>query len=153
MDSIITIHHSFPFISVATRSIYNMCTLKAKVMVLKRQLLELLRTLRRIPLHRRPGLVELSGPSSSSSSAEERRVYAHWSNDEEKMLMQLWAEHRDHLESREARKAREDIAEEIMNDKFDTKRTDKYQKKMKYLVDRYKQAKDWNSKQSGGNGI
>ena len=39
-----------------------------------------------------------------------------------------------------------------MNDKFGTKKTtDKYQKKMKYLVDRYKQAKDWNSKQSGGN--
>ena len=103
-----------------------------------------------------PGLVELSGPSSSSSSAEERRVYAHWSNDEEKMLMHyaLWAEHCDRLESKEARKAWEDIAEEIMNDKFDTKRTtDKYQKKMKYLVDRYKQAKDWNSKQSEGNGI
>ena len=31
-----------------------------------------------------------------------------------------------------------------INDKFGTK-------KMKYLVDRNKQAKDWNSKQSGGN--
>ena len=31
------------------------------------------------------------------------------------------------------------------------RKKDKYQKKMKYLVDRYKQAKDWNSKKSGGN--
>ena len=31
-----------------------------------------------------------------------------------------------------------------INDKFGTK-------KMKYLVDRNKQAKDWNSKHSGGN--
>ena len=40
-------------------------------------------------------LVELSGPSSSSSSAEERRVYARWSNDEEAMLLRLWAENFD----------------------------------------------------------
>ena len=67
------------------------------------------------------------------------------------MLLRLWAEHFDRLESREARKAWDDIAKK-MNDKFGTKKTtDKYQKKMKYLVDRYKQAKDWNSKQSGGN--
>ena len=46
------------------------------------------------------GAVELSGPSSSSSSAEERRVYARWSYDEEKMLLRLWAENFDRLESR-----------------------------------------------------
>ena len=34
-----------------------------------------------------PELVELSGPSSSPSSAEERRVYTRWSNDEETMLL------------------------------------------------------------------
>ena len=82
-----------------------------------------------------PELVELSRPSSSSSSGEERRVYARWSNDEENMLLRLWAENFDRLESREARKAWDDIANK-MNDKFGTKKTtDKYQKKMKYLVD------------------
>ena len=51
----------------------------------------------------------------------------------------------------EARKARDKIAKK-MNDKFGTKKTtDKYQKRMKYLVGRFTQAKDWNSKQSGGN--
>ena len=39
VDFIITIHHSSPFISVPMQSIHNMCTLKAKVVVLKRQLL------------------------------------------------------------------------------------------------------------------
>ena len=39
--------------------------------------------------------VELSGPSSSSSSAEERRVYTRWLNDEEAMLLRLWAENFD----------------------------------------------------------
>ena len=67
------------------------------------------------------------------------------------MLLRLWAETFDRLESMEARKAWDKIAKK-MNDKFGTKKTtDKYQKRMKYLVDRYKQAKDWNSKQSGGN--
>ena len=67
------------------------------------------------------------------------------------MLLRLWAETFDRLERREARKAWDKIAKK-MNDKFGTKKTtDKYQKRMKYLVDRYKQAKDWNTKQSGGN--
>ena len=48
-----------------------------------------------------PELVELSGPSSSSPSAEERRLYARWSYDEEKLLLRLWAENFDPLESRE----------------------------------------------------
>ena len=42
-----------------------------------------------------PELVELSGPSLSFSSAEERWVYARWSNDEETMLLRLWAENFD----------------------------------------------------------
>lgn len=78
-------------------------------------------------------------------------MYARWSNDEGKMLLRLWAENFDRLESREARKAWDDIAKKV-NDKFGTKRTtDKYKRKIKYLVDRYKQAKDWNSQQSGVN--
>ena len=134
---ITTIQHSSPFFSVAAQSTRHICILQVKVLFLKSQLLELSSS---------PELVELSGPSSSSSSAEERRVYARWSNGEETMLLRLWAEHFDRLESREARKAWDDIAKK-MNDKFGTKKTtDKYQKKMKYLVDRYKQAKDWNSK-------
>ena len=67
------------------------------------------------------------------------------------MLQRLWAETFDRLESMEARKAWDKIAKK-MNDKFGPKKTtDKYQKRMKYIVDRYKQAEDWNSKQSGGN--
>jgi len=74
-----------------------------------------------------------------------------WANDEEKMLISLWADNFDRIESREARKAWDDVAKQ-MNILFCKKRsTDKYQKKMKYLIERYKQAKDWNSKQSGGN--
>jgi len=69
------------------------------------------------------------------------------------MLLRLWTKIFDCLESREARKAWDELAKK-MNNKFGTKRTtDKYWKKIKcmYLVDRYKQAKDWSSQQSGGN--
>lgn len=135
MDFIITIHHIFPFISVATpQSIRNICTPKAKVVVLKRQLLELLRALRRIPpripLHRRLR-------SSSNSADQVLRLLLLRRTDEltlagqtmkKKMLLRLWAENFDRLESREARKAWDDIAKK-MNDQFGTKKTtDKYQK-------------------------
>ena len=75
---IITIYDISSFFSVAARRIRNICILKAKIIVLKRQILR-----------------ELSGPSSSSSSPEERRVYTRWSNDEEAMLLRLWAENFD----------------------------------------------------------
>ena len=84
---IITIHHSCPFFSVAAQSIRNiiMCILKTKVIVLKRQPIE--SPSQNFTASSSPELVELSGPSSSPSSAEERRVYTRWSNDEETMLL------------------------------------------------------------------
>lgn len=97
-----------------------------------------------------------SSTSSSSPSSPEaadqpgKRAYDRWSNDEEKMLINLWAENLDRINSSQARKAWDEIGKQ-MNLKFGTKRaTEKYQKKIKYLVDRYKIAKDWNSKQTGG---
>lgn len=40
----------------------------------------------------------------------------------------------------------------LLNAKFNTQRpVDKCKQKVKYLVDKYKSAKDWNLKQSGGN--
>jgi len=66
------------------------------------------------------------------------------------MLINLWAENLDRINSGQAHKASDEIAKQ-MNLKFGTKRvTERYQKKIKYLVDRYKLAKDWNSKQTGG---
>ena len=58
-----TIQHSSPFFSVAAQSTRHICILQVKVLFPKRQLLEILRALRRIPLHRRP--------RSSSISADQ----------------------------------------------------------------------------------
>ena len=90
---IITIRHSSSFFSVAAQSIRSICILKAKVIVLKRQLFQ--SPSQNSSASSSPELVELSGPSSSSSCAEERRVYTRWSNDEETMLLRLWAENFD----------------------------------------------------------
>ena len=81
-----------------------------------------------------------SSPSSSPETVEGgKRSYDKWSDDEEKIL------------SSQARKAWEDIATQ-MNKKFGSKRaTESCKKKMKYLLERYKVCKDWNSKQTGGN--
>jgi len=62
----------------------------------------------------------------------------------------LWAERFDPLESKVARKVWDEIAWEL-NTKFGTYRPmDKCKAKIKYLIDKYKGAKDWNLKQSGG---
>ena len=93
-----------------------------------------------------------SSPSSSPETVEGgKRSYDKWSDDEEKMLISLWAENIDRINSSQARKALEDIATQ-MNKKFGSKRaTESCKKKMKYLLERYKVCKDWNSKQTGGN--
>ena len=93
-----------------------------------------------------------SSPSSSPETVEGgKRSYDKWSDDEEKMLISLWAENIDRINSSQARKAWEDITTQ-MNKKFGSKRaTESCKKKMKYLLERYKVCKDWNSKQTGGN--
>ncbi|XP_028516758.1 uncharacterized protein LOC114575647 [Exaiptasia diaphana] len=85
-----------------------------------------------------------------TSSSKGKKAYDKFSHDQQAMLVSLWAEKHDELESKDNRKVWEDIASQI-NTKFNLKRaTDKYKQKMKYLTERYKSAKDWNKKQSGG---
>lgn len=68
-----------------------------------------------------------------------------------KLLINLWAENFECTNSSQARKAWDDIAKQI-NLKFGTKQaTEKFHKKIKYLIERYKTCKDWNSKRTGGN--
>ena len=81
----------------------------------------------------------------------EKKSHEKWREEEKSMLVRLWAENFDYLESKDARKVCERIAREL-SAKCGTKKTsDKCQKKMKHWIDRYKAAKDWNRNQSGGN--
>ena len=98
-----------------------------------------------------PVAVASTSSASSPESGPAKKTYDKWPEDDQKMLIHLWADNFDCLESREARKVWDEITR-ALNSKFGTKRTsDKVQKKMKYWIERYKGAKDWNSKQTGGN--
>ena len=95
----------------------------------------------------------LSSSSTSShptSSAESKKAQDRWGKEEEKLLVQLWAEKHDQLESRESRKTWAWIAEKISKALGTNKTADKCMRKMKYIIERYKNAKDWNKNQTGG---
>lgn len=69
---------------------------------------------------------------------------------EEQYLVNLWKENFEQLESKNSRKVWTKIVDEL-NAQFSNNRTvDKCMRKMKYLIDKYMEKKDWNRKQSGG---
>ena len=87
---------------------------------------------------------------AEDAAQSNRKQYDKWTNEEQKALINLWTDRHERLESKDARKIWEEIAREI-NRRFGTTRSgEKCQKKMKYLIERYKKAKDWNSHQTGG---
>ena len=65
--------------------------------------------------------------------------------------MNLWKENFKQLESKNSRKVWTKNVEEL-NAQFSNNCTvDKCMHKMKYIIDKYKEKKDWNRKQTGGN--
>lgn len=87
---------------------------------------------------------------NSSKGKRQRTTYNKWTDEEEKLLVQLWAEKYPKLESKDARKAWQEIVSEI-NAKFESnKKQEKCTKKMQYLISKYKEARDWNRNQTGG---
>ena len=67
------------------------------------------------------------------------------------MLVDLWVEHHDMLESKESRKTWGLIVEELNTRGQCSKTVEKCMRKIKYIVSKYKEAKEWNRKQTGGN--
>jgi len=62
----------------------------------------------------------------------------------------LWAEKQDLINSKDSRKAWREIVR-ALNEKFHTNKDyDKCIRKIKYLVDLYKERTEWNNNQSGG---
>ncbi|XP_020616793.1 uncharacterized protein LOC110054779 [Orbicella faveolata] len=89
--------------------------------------------------------------SQSPSQSNQSKKYDKWTNEQQKYLVQLWAEKQDMLNSKDTRNAWRAIADEI-NNKFATNKTvDKCIRKIKYLVDAYKEKKEWNRNQTDGN--
>ncbi|KAK3709217.1 hypothetical protein QZH41_004580 [Actinostola sp. cb2023] len=96
-----------------------------------------------------------STPRSTESAVEQetpraKKTYDKWTQNQQQLLVSLRAEKHEDIESKDSRKAWIAITKQI-NEKLKIQRTtDKYQNKMKYLIDRCKIAKDWTSKQTGG---
>ena len=82
--------------------------------------------------------------------AKNKKTYDTWSQAKQKLLVSLWVEHFERLESNESRKAWQDIADTLNNKLGCNKTKEKCKLKIKYLTDRYKDAKQWNKRQTGG---
>ena len=88
--------------------------------------------------------------SGTKEKGKGKASYYKWTNEEQSFLVDLWAEKHDCLQSKDARKVWLEICDEIeMN--FGTKKTaEKFQRKIKYLIDKYEDAKSWNKSQTVG---
>ena len=76
--------------------------------------------------------------------------YDSFEPEEERYLANLWVSYHERLESKDAREYWSKIVDEL-NAKYNHSRNvEKCKRKMKYLVDKYKERKDWDQKQSGG---
>lgn len=69
---------------------------------------------------------------------------------EEQYLVNLWKENFEQLESKNSLRVWTKIVDELTAQFSNNRTVDKCMRKMKYLIDKYKEKKDWNRKQSDG---
>ena len=87
---------------------------------------------------------QLDSQSPSQPSQSTAKKYDKWTNDQQCYLIQLWADKQDMINSKDSRNAWREIAAAI-NNKFKTNKTvDECLRKIKYLIDAYKEKKEWN---------
>lgn len=92
-----------------------------------------------------------SNEGAKTSGKRKSTKYETFPHAEERYLVNLWKENHDQLESKNARKVWSKIVDDL-NTRFKSNRTvDKCMRKIKYLLDKYKEKKDSNRNQSGGN--
>ena len=90
-------------------------------------------------------------PSAASGGTKKSNQRERWGFDDEKVLLQLWADNIEKVESKDSRKAWEEICK-ALNERQGLKKTvDQCHRKVKHLKNQYKEKKDWNRRQSGGN--
>ena len=94
------------------------------------------------------------GETSSASSASSKKSTAQrerWNFNDERVLLQLWENNIEKIESKDSRKAWEDIMRVLNKEQGLQKTIEQCQRKVKHLKNHYKDKKDWNQRQSGGN--
>ena len=99
-----------------------------------------------------PSSLGEAGQLDSQSSQSTAKKYDKWTNEQQRYLVQLWADQQDMINSKDSKNAWREIAEAI-NNKFKTNKTvDKCLRKIKYLIDAHKEnKKEWKRNQTGGN--
>ena len=81
---------------------------------------------------------EPSNPGPSTQKSRER-----WQTRDEAVLVLLWADNIERLESKDSRKAWDEIVRALNEKQSITKTVDQCQRKLKHLRNRYKEKKDW----------
>lgn len=94
-------------------------------------------------------------PSSSTAAKPDqkpgRKIYDTWSQEEKQLLVHLWIGHYEKLQRRkDTRKAWQKISDALHARLGSSKGTEKCTKKMKYLIERYREAKDASSRRTDG---
>lgn len=88
---------------------------------------------------------------SSKGKGPAKASYETMDENETKLLVNLWIENHASLESKDSRKTWTKIVNKLNEQYKKNRTTDKCKRRMKYLLEKYKERKDWNQKQSGGN--
>ena len=88
-------------------------------------------------------------PSAASGEAKKSNQRERWSFADEKVLLQLWADNIEKVESKDSRKAWEEICKALNERQGLKKNADQCQRKVKHLKNQYKKKKDWNRRQWG----
>ena len=103
------------------------------------------------PVPQAASLGETSSSASSASSKKSAAQRERWNFNDERVLLQLWADNIEKIESKDSRKAWEDITRALNEKQGLQKTVEQCQRKVKHLKNQYKDKKDWNRWQSGGN--
>ena len=98
---------------------------------------------------------EIASTSTEGNTKQDKRqgktTQDRWTEDQVKYLVDLWEANISRLESQQSRKVWGEIATKI-NEQFDLARLpSQCERKIKHLKKKYKEAKDWNRSQTGGN--
>lgn len=98
---------------------------------------------------------EIASTSTEGNTKQDKRqgktTQDRWTEDQVKYLVDLWEANISRLESQQSRKVWGEIATKI-NKQFDLARLpSQCERKIKHLKKKYKEAKDWNRSQTGGN--
>ena len=97
-----------------------------------------------------PQVPQQETQAPSQNKGKGTSSYDKWSKEEQSCLVDPWAKKCDCLESKDARIAWQELSQKIEFN-FGTKKTvEKCQTKIKYLIDKYKDAKTLSKTQSGG---